>query len=557
VKPSKDWGDVGLTARKKRWYWLAGIAASLVFATVGVFVAASMMAKRFEPTIREQAIRYLSDRFHSEVKIAALHVNIPSASILQILLRRGRGTLVGVEGEGISLRFGGMRDPPPLFQIRKLYFIVDLGVLREPRQTVEFVSLDGVEINIPPKRKFRELAGSSGWGTDSSGKPNVLIKHAQFNDALLVIHPHDTSKRPLRFAIERLRLKSAGIDSAMKYEAALTIPKPPGTLHSAGSLGPWTASDPGDTPLHGEYTFDQADLGIFHSIAGTLDSTGTFDGTLDAVRVRGEASVPNFHLKSSGNAIPLSARFEVLVDGTNGNAVLEPVRAKLGRTNFTTTGGVIKHENQAQRAITLKVWMPRGDMRDLLRLATKGPPFMEGEIDLRARIDIPPLTGPVKEKLLLDGEFDIRGVKFLRSTIQDQIDQLSRRGRGQPKNQEIDEVVSNMKGSFRLEDQLMTFRSLSFDVPGANVVIAGDYDMDKDVIDFHGALKLDAKISQTMTGWKRWVLRPADPFFAKHGAGTFLRIKVDGTSKQPKFGLDRKPDRGHDSKTSQNTQQEF
>jgi hypothetical protein len=103
----------------------------------------------------------------------------------------------------------------------------------------------------------------------------------------------------------------------------------------------------------------------------------------------------------------------------------------------------------------------------------------------------------------------------------------------------------------------MTFRSLSFDVPGANVVIAGDYDMDKDVIDLHGALKLDAKISQTMTGWKRWVLRPADPFFAKHGAGTFLRIKVDGTSKQPKFGLDRKPDRGHDSKTSQNTQQEF
>jgi len=41
-----------------------------------------------------------------------------------------------------------------------------------------------------------------------------------------------------------------------------------------------------------------------------------------------------------------------------------------------------------------------------------------------------------------------------------------------------------------------------------------------------------------MTGWKRWVLKPVDPFFAKEGAGTFLRIKVTGTSKAAKFGRD-------------------
>ena len=32
---------------------------------------------------------------------------------------------------------------------------------------------------------------------------------------------------------------------------------------------------------------------------------------------------------------------------------------------------------------------------------------------------------------------------------------------------------------------------------------------------------------------------PVDPFFAKDGAGTLLKIKVDGTSREPKFGLDR------------------
>ena len=544
-----------MTTHKK--YWLFGITALLGLTIAGAFVAASRMAKRFEPMIREQAIRYLSERFHSEVEIAALRVNPPKMSLLQILLRHGRGAMVGVEGEGVSMRFRGRRDLPPLFQIKKLFFIVDLGVLTEPRKTVEFVSLDGVEINVPPKGQFPDVEVSQGWGKDSSGKLSVLIKDAQFNTAMLVIHPKDPTKQPLRFAIEHLRLKSVGSDSAMKYQAALTIPKPPGTLHSDGSFGPWVGSEPGDTPLVGDYDFDKADLGVFHAIAGTLHSTGKFEGTLDTVRARGEATVPNFRLKSVGKPVPLTTRFEVLVDGTNGNTVLEPVTAQLGRTSFTTTGAVIKHENQALRTISLKVQMPHGDIRDLLRLATKGPPFLEGEINLRSRIDIPPLTGPVKDKLRLDGEFDLRDAKFLRSSIQEQIDQLSRRGQGQPKNQEIDEVVSNMKGSFHLEDELMTFRSMSFDVPGANVEIAGDYDLSNDVVDFHGSLSLDAKVSQTMSGWKRWVLRPADPFFSKHGAGTYLRIKVNGTSKQPKFGLDRgKHSVVTGSKTARNTAQD-
>ena len=51
-------------------------------------------------------------------------------------------------------------------------------------------------------------------------------------------------------------------------------------------------------------------------------------------------------------------------------------------------------------------------------------------------------------KLVLDGAFDLHGAKFLKSTIQNQIDQLSRRGQGQPKNDEIDAVISRMQGSF-------------------------------------------------------------------------------------------------------------
>jgi hypothetical protein len=96
-----------------------------------------------------------------------------------------------------------------------------------------------------------------------------------------------------------------------------------------------------------------------------------------------------------------------------------------------------------------------------------------------------------------------------------------------------------MNGSFHLENERITFRKLAFEVPGAKVDLAGNFDMDSDALDFLGTLKLQARVSQTMTGWKRIALKPVDPFFAKEGAGTFLRIAVDGTSRKPNFGLAR------------------
>lgn len=517
---------------KRKKLWLGGIAIGLLLLMVGAYIAASIISKRFEPTMRAQAIQYLHDRFHADVQLNQLRFTLPKMSTIQILLRHGRGALVTVEGDGLAMWLNGDRSVPPLFSIRKVRFTIDLGVLFQPKKSVNFVSLDGMDINVPPKGERNSWSG----GESNS---NVTIQDVQISNAALVLLPKDTARKPLRFHIARLRLQSVGVNTAMRYDADLSIPKPPGLVKSSGKFGPWNADEPGDTPLQGNYTFDNADLGIFAAIAGTLSSKGTFDGALDSVNVRGTTYTPNFALKMAGNPLPLSTTFEAQVDGTNGNTVLQPVRATLGHTNFTTTGAVIKHEEYSQRSINLKVDIPNGDMRDLLRLAMKGPPFMEGFIKMNSSIDIPPLTSKVKQKLRLDGQFDLHGAKFLKSTIQDQIDQLSRRGQGHPKDQEIDEVVSKMQGSFHLENQVMTFRSLAFEVPGAAVSVAGNYNLARDTLDFHGALKLDAHLSDTMSGWKRWLLKPADPFFAKHGAGTYVKIKIEGDAHHPKFGLDR------------------
>jgi len=318
----------------------------------------------------------------------------------------------------------------------------------------------------------------------------------------------------------------------------LTNPKPPGEIHSSRVFGPWAAGEPGDTPLQGQYKFDNADLGIFRGIAGILHSTGNFEGTLSSITARGEATVPDFRLKSAGNPVPLSTRFEVLVDGTNGNTELKPIVATLGSTHFTTTGFVVKHDGDDRKTISLKASMPAGNLRDVMTLAMKGPPLMEGGIRLNTTIVIPPLSSKVREKLLLDGKFEVSNGKFLQSKIQEKIDALSHRGRGMTADDNVDTAFHRMSGDFKMAGESITFRSLAFAIPGAAVNIGGSFDAGSSQLDFHGALMLDAKLSQTQSGWKRWLLKPVDPFFSRRGAGTFLHIKIVGTSKDPQFGLD-------------------
>jgi hypothetical protein len=529
------------TKRKYKILLAAAGVLILVLGAAGV-MAARFLSRRFEPYVREQAISYLKTRFASDVELRALHIRLPQTSRLRLLRTRGRGGIARVNGEGLTMRLQGRPDLPPIFVVRRFAFEIDIGKLFDATRTVPLLVIDGMEIHVPPRGEKKPGGDQKTAATSPPPdvrRPSVLMEKVLINDAKLVTMPRDPKKAPLQFDIHRLELKSAGPGVPMNYEARLTNPKPPGEIVSKGSFGPWAAGEPGDSPLAGEYVFEKADLGVFAGIAGLLNSTGTFQGTLAAIEARGEARIPDFRLKMANNPVPLAVRFEVLVDGTNGNTVLKPVHATLGTTRFTTSGAVIKHEGEQRRAISLNVSMPDGSIRDLLRLAAKGSPFMDGRLMLQTKIDIPPLSGKVREKLNLDGRFEVLEGKFLRSTIQDQIDSLSRRGQGAPTNTQIDEVVSYMTGEFRLQNEALSFRSFAFGVPGAHVQLTGGYNLASDELDLHGNLRLQSKVSGTVSGWKRFALKPVDPFLAKRGAGTFLNIKVDGTSQHPKFGLDR------------------
>ena len=81
----------------------------------------------------------------------------------------------------------------------------------------------------------------------------------------------------------------------------------------------------------------------------------------------------------------------------------------------------------------------------------------------------------------------------------------------------------------------------------------GVYTLDGNTFNFHGVARMQAKVSEMVTGWKSWALKLADPLFMKHGAGTEVPIEVTGTRSEPHFGVEMDKLFGHKKKDKDNT----
>jgi hypothetical protein len=489
-----------------------------------------------EPRVKEYTIQYLEDRFDSDVELAGLRVRFARVPPISAFWNKGKGVTAVLEANGLAIRQGGRRDFPPILSIGSVQAHFDLGTLLETPRRVEKVVIDGMQINIPPKGE-RPEAESRG-SPDDMDDMKVVLSTIEIRNATLTILPKpnaNPNRRPLVFEIAKLNLQDAGPGQAMPYVATLSIPKPPGDIVIEGTFGPWDAEEPGWSPLAGSYTFQNADLGIFKGIDGILESKGSFQGELSSVEAEGTTTVPDFRLKRSGNRVPLHTAFKAEIDGTNGNTTLKAIDVTLGKTRFKTHGAVIKHVEGSPRAIDFVADVPSGELQDMMRLAMKGEPMMEGTLKLHTSVHLPPLSGSVREKLVLDGNFTIEDGLFLNPAIQNKVDELSRRAQGQPKNLEIDDAFSSMTGSFHMEDEEIRFHTLGFQVRGAEIQLTGSYDLDQDLLDFIGTAALDSKLSGTLTGWKRWLARPLDPILARRGVGLFSSITVRGSAKKPDF----------------------
>jgi hypothetical protein len=487
----------------------------------------------------------------------------------------------------------------PLIRLQSFQFHAPLRFERGKPIVISVVQIQGLDIDVPPRKHATGKTSAGGVSTpngnaasepstDASQQPDnnvasqkskpsgvlsdVVVDRIECDQATLLLETDKPGKVPLGFAIAHLSLTNVTADGPMKFDANLTNPRPQGNIHTTGSFGPWQSSDPGESAVSGDYQFDHADLGDFKGIAGILSSTGQYQGTLRNIVVDGVTDTPDFQLTLAGNPMPLHTKFHAIVDGTDGDTWLQPVDATLGKSHFTAQGQIVRLKipqtpsgkssapelkdaslqspsptqavlrPQGGLDILLAINVDRARIEDFLHLAMRGSaPVLTGDVKVKATLHIPSGKTPIPQRMTLKGKFFLYQVQFSSPKIQGGIEQLSLRGQGRPKELKKTDpatVDSTMQSDFQMANGIITLPGLIYTVPGATINVAGTYGVVDGALDFKGNIKMDATVSQMVGGWKGLLLKPADRFFKKNGAGTELPIHIDGTREHPGFGVD-------------------
>ncbi len=511
---------------------LLAILAFVAGLIVAGLIAAQYAMHHAGPMLRARVIRTLSQRFNSQAQLGEFNVSVAHG--------------LDVEGKNLSLRSNLNPGLPPQIQVREFTFHTGLlDVFRLPLH-IGLVQIHGLALTIPPKGQRSSMQKSK----KSRRKISFLIDTIVCNDATLTIMTDRPNKVPLQFDIHALRLTRVDSGHPMHFVAQLINPKPVGAIASSGNFGPWNADQPAETPVNGTYSFTHADLSTTRGIAGMLSSTGKYSGKLDTITVDGITDTPDFSVDVSGHKVDLTTQFHAIVNGTNGNTYLQPVKAQFLHTHITATGDVVRDLKQNGHDIHLKMSIDKGRVEDLLWLGVKtDPPVMAGNVQLQAKFYLPPGKEPVNQKLQMQGTFAVGKVSFNNAVIQKKMDQLSLRSRGRaPEAKDMDnetgvqlpgqqDVQANMHGVFELGGGKLELPQLVCTVPGAEVRLAGVYTLDGREFDFSGRARMQAPVSGIVGGWKGKLLKPLDSFFSKNGAGTEIPIRITGTSSNPHFRL--------------------
>lgn len=505
----------------RKWLLLSlGIAAALVTAGAGYVY---FKARHSEEQLRELVEKTLSDRFRSTVELRAIRVKVfPKLSVV---------------GDGLSLHHHGRTDVPPLIHIEHFSFDLGLAGLLRPTKHIPLVLVDNMTITIPPRGEQKDQPAQPGK-TPGKPLPAVVVDQIVCNDTDLIILPKEAGKIPLDWDIHDLVLYSVGPDKPFAFHGNLTNGKPVGEIATHGDFGPWNGEEPGDSPVSGVFDFTGANLDPFPGIAGTLSSKGRYSGVLGELQVNGETDTPNFRLDKVGKPVSLHTEYDATVDGINGDTLLHPVRATLVHSLIIAEGSVSGIPEKKGKEVRLDVTTPKAYIQDILSLAVNTEkPIMTGPVKIKAKLIVPPGKIRAVEKIILDGRFGVDDAKWSSPELRQKLESFSRHAQGKPEDDEAGSSVSDLKGSFHLEKGIIAFRSLTFSIPGAVIDLQGTYALIGGDLDLKGHLRLDAKLSQTMTGAKSFFMKAFDPFFKKDGAGAVLPISITGTRENPVFGV--------------------
>ena len=482
--------------------------------TAAVLIAACFAAllwNRFWPFTEKAVVQDLAEASDSAVTIRSSH--------------RTYFPFPGCILEGVEFHHGP--DKWTLITIDKL--TVEGSYSGIVTKRVPRIRAEGGHVFVPP-------FGSH--VTFTTQHSNLVVEELVANGTVVEFASNDPSKKPLRFEVQQGVLRDVRWNTPIDYDLKFHNPEPPGEVAARGKFGVWIKGNPGETPLSGEYTFDQANLGVYGGVGGILSSKGKYNGVLKHIDIAGTTEVPDFEVNTGGHKVKLVTQYTAFVDATHGDTFLKHVEAHFRRTNVAVEGSVAGVKGRKGKTALFDLSSRQGRIEDILGLFVSEPRApMSGPITLKAKVEIPPGKERFLEKVKLQCSFGIEDGTFSKPETQKNVNELSAGALGE-KMEDAETVLTDLKGQVVLEGGIAKFSDLSFGIPGAKARMHGTFNLLNHKIDLHGRMQVDTKISKTTTGVKALLLKLMDPFFKKHKKGEVVPIHITRTYEHPQFGLD-------------------
>jgi hypothetical protein len=426
----------------------------------------------------------------------------------------------------------------PIARAQKITFRSSWWSVLTFRKRVRRIEAEGLHLRIPSPFPPPIKTGAS------EGLGETVIGEFSADGATIEIYANNDA--PMRFPAHQLRLAEVGRNKQLRYAIVVDIPDPPGQVKSSGMVGPFSLGGRARIPVTGTFELRGASLEKYKGLAGTIEGKGRFKGPLENISVTGTAVASAFEVNDSGHPLDLRATYRAAVNAVSGDVILEAVEADFLRTRLFANGSL---NGEHGKTVSLEFLGDEAHIEDLLSMFTRSnEPALKGPIRLRASVDLPPGDAPFLRRLILRGGFGISNARWTRPRTQMKVNSLSARARGDKKQVEersadqVDPVLSQLKGEVSLKDGLASLSRVPFQAPGATATGGGTYNLLTKRVDLKGAVSMAADASEATSGFKSFFLKPFDALFRRHREkGATLPVSITGRYPRPEYrvGLKR------------------
>lgn len=388
-------------------------------------------------------------------------------------------------------------------------------------------------ISLIRAESMHVLLGHSDFAATKSSGQSTTVDQLNADGAVLEVR--QGSGRPLRFDFQKFRLENLGTGGQTKFAAIFQNPMPAGLIRTSGTFGPWNASKPAATAVSGAYSLENADLGVFHAVAGRISSQGDFKGTFESIAIEGSTNTPELEVTSTHHELPLHSRFSATVDAISGDTVLRAVNASLGRDELEVHGNIGRQTN-GKRGAVVEITCERGRVEDTFYPFIESPRSpINGNVRFQMHVLIPPGHERFMEKVQFQSQFQILNAKLTNPQTESRLAKVAEKP-GQ--KEEDDSASAKMEGVVSVSRGIAHFSRLMIKDGDGSARFGGMYNLINDRVNMHGYLATEASLGKTTSGIKAAFAKVLQPLFKKGPHKKVIPVKITGSYHHPNFGLD-------------------